>query len=243
MFEQMLTQMPLLSSLKDVRHGFSSRHFGGACVSRDPAVWRDVVNAVHPQWHPRNVARMEQVHGARVVEISEPGGVERDVVIADGMVTTSPNIVLAVKVADCVPILCAAPGAVGVIHAGWRGVGQDIAVKGVQKLCAVAGCAPSAVRVVLGPHICGRCYSVGEEVVAAIQATGVVVGKFCRRQADTVRVDLGAAVEAQLRQIGVSEIERDGRCTREDDFFSYRFDQATSGRQFGFIGRLGSLDA
>jgi YfiH family protein len=237
-----LRQVPLLSRIPNVRHGFSSRQFGGDCVSRDPAAWREVVQVIHPAWRPENVARMEQVHGSEIVEVLGASGVEKDVVTADGMVTTTPNILLCVKVADCVPILCAAPGAVGVVHAGWRGVAQNIAVKGVQKLCAVADCVPSEVQIVLGPHICGRCYTVGEEVVTAIQATGIAVDRFCTRRDGAIRVDLGAAVEAQLRAIGVEEIEHEGRCTREDDLYSYRFDQGTSGRQFGFIGLLEPQD-
>lgn len=111
-----------------------------------------------------------QVHGARVhCEGSDRTGI-RQLEGADGHVTTQAGVLLAVTVADCVPVYLAQPaaGAVALLHAGWRGVSAGILEAGVSVLSDVCGGAARDIVMHCGVAICGDCYEVGPEVAEAL---------------------------------------------------------------------------
>lgn len=170
---------------------------------------------------------VSQVHGARVVR----GEQASPACEADAIVSTVPGTVIAVRVADCVPILLAAPGGVAAVHAGWRGTAADIARLALVALCDAAACKPSDVRAAVGPSICGACYEVGQEVLDAVAQ--VAPGDTWRVGARNV--DLGGANAAILRAAGVS-VDRLPHCTRcGTGYWSYRRDGTAGGRQVGAI--------
>lgn len=178
---------------------------------------------------------MRQVHGTAVgiVDAGTPAGAElRDV---DALVTAEPGRALAVQVADCVPVLVAAPGVVAAVHAGRRGVQDGVVPAALEVVADLAG--RGEMRAVLGPAIGGCCYevpaslrdSVGERHPEAVAETTW----------GTPSLDLSAAVEQQLRAGGVAHVERVGSCTRCDPdrrWFSHRADPGT-GRQLGVVVR------
>lgn len=170
---------------------------------------------------------VNQVHGARVVRAEEASlAVE-----ADAILSTTPGVVVAVRVADCVPVLLAAPGGVAAIHAGWRGTAGDIVRAGLAALRSATGARADEVRAAVGPAICGACYEVGDEVLAAVAA--VAPGASWRVGARNV--DLGEANAAILRAEG-ARVERIGGCTRcSPGLWSFRRDGAAGGRQVGAI--------
>jgi polyphenol oxidase len=88
----------------------------------------------------------------------------------------------------------------------------------------------------VGPAICGRCYEVGEDVAADVVA--VEPAAAARTSWGTTALDLPAAVAAQLRRAGVTDIRTDGRCTLEEpSLYSYRRDGRT-GRQASVVVRV-----
>jgi YfiH family protein len=144
---------------------------------------------------------------------------------ADGHVTSTPRTALAVTVADCVPVFLAhESGAVGVLHAGWRGVAGRVLASGLSAM-SVLGAPPQDVHVHLGPAISGRNYEVGPDVYQ--QLTGW----------ETARprgVDLRALLAEQARALGVRHLSGSVACTRDDPrFFSHRGGDA--GRQIAVI--------
>ena len=167
-----------------------------------------------------------QVHGARVLKHSSfaPGWLIAD--DSDGHVTAERGILLAVSVADCVPVFVVHPEQriVAVLHAGWRGTAARI----LHECIAITG---SSVRVHLGPGICGACYEVGPEVHSALGLMPPPVNQ---------PVDLRAVLATQALALGVeqSDITTSAWCTRCGDspFFSHRAGHA--GRQLGVIGTL-----
>ncbi len=94
---------------------------------------------------------------------------------ADGLVTNEKGLALFVFIADCIPILLSAPeaGAVGAVHAGWRGTVADIAGKGVLALCREYGARPQEIRAAVGPGIGPCCFETGPECPAAVGALGL----------------------------------------------------------------------
>lgn len=179
------------------------------------------------------VARASQVHGDDVVTIGGEG--DRDdgrVPVADGLVTVRRRTALMVRVADCVPVLLAdvAAGVVGVAHAGRRGVQLDVVTRTVERMRALGA---ADVHAWIGPHICGGCYEVPDEMRAEVAA--VVPETYAETTWGTPSLDLGAGVAAQLAAADVA-VSVVGGCTLEDDrYHSYRRDGQESGRLAGLV--------
>ena len=173
-------------------------------------------------------ARLHQEHGDVVVPVDEPGPPPfGDIPTGDALVTSTPGVGLMIRVADCVPVVLADPdaGVIGAVHAGRSGVALDIVTRAVERMRA-----DGAGRLVawIGPHVCGGCYEVPEELRAEIAAA--VPDTYARTTWGTPALDLGAGVLAQLEAAGVDTIEVGG-CTREDaDLPSHRRDGAAAGR-------------
>jgi YfiH family protein len=84
----------------------------------------------------------------------------------DGLLTSTPGLLLAIQTADCLPVIVVDPKrrAVGVFHAGWRGTVKRIVEKGVGEMHRCFGSNPKDLKAAIGPGIQGCCYEVGEEV-------------------------------------------------------------------------------
>lgn len=210
--------------LSPVAHGFTGVEDGDHRSGAPGDAAARLVAALGGRGAPRVV---NQVHGNRVVQARAA----TLAVDADGIVSTEPGEVIAVRVADCVPVLLAAPGGVAAIHAGWRGTAADIVRVGLAELLRATGARPADVRAAVGPAICGACYEVGDEVIAAVGR--VAPGEGWR--VGERNVDLPEANAAILRAEGIP-VERLARCTRcTPGFWSFRRDGAAGGRQVGAI--------
>jgi YfiH family protein len=168
-----------------------------------------------------------QVHGAALQNrgapaepngFAEPGAPLAE---ADGQVTTSPGLVPAVLVADCLPVALSGPRGVAMLHCGWRGLAAGLVAGGVAAVGATAAA--------IGPGIGACCYEVGEEVLASFSELGDGV-------ADGRMLDLVEVARRLLLEAGVEEVESAGLCTRcaPELFYSLRRDGARTGRQAGF---------
>jgi hypothetical protein len=157
------------------------------------------------------------VHRAHAGRRGEPG---------DGLWTDEPGVPMLKLTADCVPVAMTSRSgrALGLLHAGWRGLLEGVVAAGVAALGgARAAC--------LGPAIGPCCYEVGPEVANPFAEA------FGRDVVDGRRVDLWTAAERALRASGVEAVERVDLCTscNPDLFFSHRRDGGVTGRQ-GVIG-------
>lgn len=84
----------------------------------------------------------------------------------DGLITSTPGLLLAVLTADCLPVIVVDKKnrAVGIFHAGWRGTVKRIVEKGVGEMRRHFGSAPRNLVAAIGPGVQACCYTVGEEV-------------------------------------------------------------------------------
>ena len=173
---------------------------------------------------------MHQVHGTTVHLVDGTGGEVPD---ADALVTSEAGVALLTRAADCVPVLLVAEtGQVGAVHAGREGVRRGVVQAAVARLRELGA---TEIRAWVGPHICGACYEVPEELRAEIAA--VVPATHATTSWGTPSLDLGAGVLAQLAEAGVPAVEVGG-CTREDEsLHSYRRDGAAAGRLAGVVWR------
>lgn len=178
----------------------------------------------------RALFRVHQVHGgvalAVPAEHSDPGLRPE----ADALASDRPGLLLAVTVADCVPVFVVDPirRVAGLGHAGWRGIAAGVVEGLVRRMTSEFGSRGEDLWLHLGPAICGRCYEVGPEVPGALGVPGT-----------PRRVDLRAVAAERAEAAGVdpARITRSEFCTacRRDLLFSYRGGDRT-GRLCGFAG-------
>jgi len=176
-----------------------------------------------------------QVHSARVVEVdahTDAQALAR--VEADALITASPGVGLAVRAADCLPVLFADAGCglIAAAHAGRVGLAGGVLAATV---AALAERGAAEITAWIGPHICEACYEVPAELQEQICAT--LPQAHATTSWGTPSLDLGAAAEAQLVGLGVRVVRVDP-CTRTSpELHSYRRDGAAAGRQAGVIWR------
>ena len=173
-----------------------------------------------PRW-------LNQVHGAQVLEVDQNPVSEGIDAEADGAITAASNAVLAILIADCLPILLAScdGSRIAVVHAGWRGL-----LKGVIE-AAVAGFEGAPLCAWIGPGI-GPChFEVGPEFKTLFPEPGLFLAKPGQRDC----FDLPQAAHRCLHRAGVTRVVQSERCTvcEVDTFYSYR--------EEGVTGRFASL--
>ena len=196
-----------------------------------------------------HVATLTQVHGREVVVIRSAGNAakrrEADVLVSD-----DPDTAVAVRAADCVPLLIGDPrsGAVAAVHAGWRGTAAGAATAAVEALAREFAAAPGDLIAAIGPSIGPCCYEVGPELKDAFLAAGHPRKQVDRwfttpENATRPRLDAWAANRDQLMAAGVLEenIHTCGLCTASnlELFPSFRIEKDRAGRIAGTIKARG----
>lgn len=181
----------------------------------------------------------KQVHGDRVVALRKASAQSVEEFRAevgkgaDALMVEARGVAALLNFADCVPVVIVAPsGRFCVVHAGWRGVENEIAVKALHKLMlGEPGLSVDAshVNVYRGAYIHAECFETGEDV------HDLFVERFGREVAyDATHIDLGRALDLQLVKAGVNpdRIADVGRCTVCDNehWFSYRAQGGVCGR-------------
>ena len=174
-----------------------------------------------------NLTTLKQVHSATCVVAEGPAGRLGE---GDALLENRPGSAVAIKTADCIPILLADPRnrAVAAVHAGWRGTVAEIARHAVETMRQNFGTRPEDLRAAIGPGIGKCCYEVGPEVALQFGETG------------RAHIDLSAANRRQLLAagLGADRIYSAGLCTMclSDEFHSFRRDREAAGRMFSFVG-------
>jgi hypothetical protein len=151
-----------------------------------------------------------QVHKRGVVFVDRPGHHGE----ADAIVTATPGVPIAVRVADCAPIALLADGVVGVVHAGWRGIVAGVIPAALDAMRALGA---TDIRAVLGPCIHAECYEFGAPELDAIAAA---LGDGVRGTTSwgTPALDVPSAIRIQL-----PDVEDESVCTAcSTDHWSHR---------------------
>ncbi|HET7307454.1 MAG TPA: peptidoglycan editing factor PgeF [Gammaproteobacteria bacterium] len=209
---------------------YSSRNLAGHVGDSPAAVAENRRRLVEALALPGEPAWLEQIHGARVLELNG----EPPTVPADAAVTRERGVVLAVLTADCLPVVLAASdgSAVAVVHAGWRGMAAGIIEAAVEALAV----APAQLQAWLGPAIGPAAYEVGAEVRDAfVDQDTATAAAFAPGRPDKWQCDLYALARRRLSAAGVETVGGGEFCTYADRerFFSYRRD--------GQCGRMATL--
>jgi YfiH family protein len=172
---------------------------------------------------------LTQVHGASVVVLSREGTqLPKDFPQADALVARGKGKAIAVRTADCAPVVMACPdGVFAVVHAGWRGLLQGV-IPACTKALREQGVSPEELRAVVGPCIGPECYEFTEADLSPLVDH---FGSSVRSTTSSGRpaLNLREAVKASLKRSGVELVGCLGGCTAcetdEDGgplWFSYR---------------------
>lgn len=241
-------------------NGFSTRTGGASPMPQDAlnlaGFQDDAAENIHEnrrrflslfegQW---TLAACWQVHSATVRVVKDEQDARCDTERCDALTTNAMNILLAVKTADCVPVLLAdaRTGAMAAIHAGWRGTLASIVQETLRQMAESYGTRAGDVRAAIGPSAAACCYEVGPEVVAAFRQNFKDADKLLTLtpRAGHALIDLPRANSDQLVAAGIesARIHLAPLCTicRNDLFFSCRREKRLHGRvgrSLSVIGR------
>ena len=144
-------------------------HDTHANVERNRELFEKAVGAVSDGGSPWPLVQVHQIHSAIIHRVDAPLA---HAPAGDGMITSTPSLLLGIKTADCVPVLVAdvKRRVVGAFHAGWRGTAARIVEKGVGEMRRQFKSNPRDLRAAIGPCIRKCCYSVGAEVRAEFES-------------------------------------------------------------------------
>ena len=176
---------------------------------------------------------LDQVHGTTIAIIA--GESRSTAPVADAAVTHDANVVLAVRTADCLPVLLSARDgrAVGIAHAGWRGLAHGV----IENTVIAMRIPPSEIAAWFGPAIGPDAFEVGNDVFAAFtESDGAAAACFRPARPGKWHADLYALARQRLERAGVHAVFGGGFCTYSDPerFYSYRRARET-GRMAAFL--------
>jgi YfiH family protein len=175
------------------------------------------------------LATLKQIHSSECV-LAE--GRRGELGRADALLDNTPGAVVAVKTADCIPILLVDERnhAVAAIHAGWRGTAARIAPAAIAAMAQRFGSRPEDLHSAIGPGIGECCYEVGPEVATQFGGAG-------RQHIDLADINRGQLIETGMSR---QHIYIANLCTmcRPEEFHSFRRDKEAAGRLYSFVGVL-----
>lgn len=193
---------------------------------------------------PMKLVLTKQIHSDIIVSMGQedwgkhmiPGASP----VCDGLITNTPGTALVVFTADCTPILLSDPvtGAVGAVHAGWRGTALDIAGKAVAAMQTQFGCDPKNIHAAIGPNLGACCFETDADVPNAMLETfGTEAAEWIRTVENKFYVNLKEINALALRRTGVEHIEISTDCTkcRPETYWSHRVHGPTRGSQGAII--------
>lgn len=212
----MTIRSPLLEKLSGIEHGFGSKR----------------------ELAPDEAITSQQVHGVSIFEVTERPS--HPVEGYDILVTDRSGLIVAVKTADCLPVLIADPERriVAAVHAGWRGTVARAVQRAVERM-EQRGARASRLVAALGPNMGPQCYEVGEDVSSVFEREFPEWKVLQPKGGGKWWLDVAAANRLQLIESGMKpeNIDHIDLCThcRADLFHSHRRDAAMAGRMVNFI--------
>jgi len=214
-------------------------HFGNKDLSLSELKKNDQIKIDGFVIPASQIVLAEQIHGNSVQIVSQndigAGITQTPIPAVDALITNEKNIFLAIKTADCVPILMFDPiiKVIAVVHSGREGTRKNIVRETLKILMKNFKSNPENILVKLGPSICEKCYEVDQNTfVNFVNSTGI--------EQQFSFLNIKKVLLHQLKEAGISlkNIENIDICTFEDEnYFSYRRDEM-KGRQISLIGML-----
>lgn len=239
-------QAPSLLRFPNLIHAVTTRHGGvspapfdtlnlSAHVGDDPARVQENLDRMHDALGLERRATVDASQ-AQADHVARVTAHERGTRLkgVDGLITNELGIPLMLRFADCVPILLYDPAhhAIGIAHAGWRGTVAKVLTNTVNAMRQEFGTLPHDLFACIGPSIGPCCYEIGADVLEKVKHAYPDTFDLLIHQNGAAHLNLWQANAAQLRALGVGQIEIAEICTADHthDFYSWRREQAHTGR-------------
>jgi YfiH family protein len=225
-----------VQAFSTTRHGRHNASFDLGETSADLEIARGELR----RWLPSQPTWLQQVHGTAVhVAGGEPATPAVDQPCADATVTRVPDVVCAVRSADCLPVLlCDRSGSVvAAAHAGWRGLSAGV----IESTISAMGVQPRELLAWLGPAIGAARFEVGDDVLNAFARRDARdVAAFRQAGPERWLADLHGLARVRLQRAGVRHVYGTSICTYDDPqrFYSHRRSR-DRGRMASLIWREG----
>ena len=180
------------------------------------------------------VAFPGQIHSATVKIISKAGEIPK----TDSLITLEKDLFLGILTADCFPVFIYNPRLqlVAAIHAGWRGVLQNIITKTLDLIMKQPAAHASDIYAAIGPGLQKECFEVRSDVY------NYFPDEYLDSHPDSSKryLDMSAYIMHQLESMNIpnEQIFNSRNCTKCNyrDYFSHRRDGEKTGRMLGIIG-------
>jgi len=219
-------QSKRLSSIEGIVHGFADRN---VCAD---------LSEIEQRFELSKIAQLKQVHSAEVLILEDIENHD-DLSEGDALITDLKGVGIAIRTADCVPILLVddRQSVIAAVHGGWRGTLSEIAMNTVRLIEGKYGISPSKLTAVIGPSIKKCCYEVGEDVASLFEERGQNSNQYLFNSRESkYMLDLSLANKLGLQKAGVLDIEVINICTKcNDSFYSYRREGRGVNTQLSFI--------
>ena len=251
-------QTEALYTLPYVRHGFFGRR-GPGSVNNFNMSCNTGMDAEFVTQNRRLAANMvggddvvlaglTQTHSTKIVTLNSPPSPDERPE-ADGLVTATPNIALAILTADCAPILFADNKApiIGACHAGWKGAVDGILENTIVAMEAL-GANRNNIIAAIGPTISGANYEIGSKRANDIIQSNSRAARFIfiPENREREHFDLPGFAASELQQLDLASVEISAQCTYAcpDKYFSHRYythHKGKQGRQISIISLNGEV--
>lgn len=185
-----------------------------------------------------SLKRIKQTHSDIIVEASDT------IVEADSHYTQETNAGLLISTADCLPVLifCSQTNRIAAVHAGWKGVANQIVLKTAKQLIST-GSSHKIFEFWIGPHILQDSFEIDLDVLKQLEASayGLKQKQYYYEQNNKFYVDLNQIVFSQIAQIesqNVNVFTLDVDTKTDPLFWSFRRDKEKAGRNLSFIAKV-----
>ncbi|RLL51020.1 peptidoglycan editing factor PgeF [Mariprofundus sp. EBB-1] len=212
---------------------FDSQNFGSGLGDPDANIEHNLHRLLDSSDIPGPPHQAIQTHQIATLWCNGPGYMHSTE--ADILLSSQHNTPLAIRTADCLPILLADPatGITAAVHAGWRGTASNVVQHAVQAMLN-RGASSAHILASLGPCIGSCCFNIGADVATALKNSVIGAESFVNDHADLRQIN-----RLQILDSGLSEgnIECINACTACDkaQFFSFRRDAGVTGRHIAVV--------
>lgn len=235
-----ITVPAFLDPRSRVRHFFGTRQHTSGFDLELGVPQQGIPGAGAASW----TLTVKQVHGTDALVVDRAlTPTDRFAEGWDALVTDQPGVMVAVRTADCVPVLMHDPihRVVAAVHAGWRGAVAGIVPKTMALLESRFGSRPEQVRISIGPSAGVCCYEVDEPVLDGLRKGLMGWEKVVQnRKGESAYLNLKALIQEQVRTHGAmpQRVTTVNLCTicHDDLFFSYRREGKVNGTMVSAIG-------
>ena len=227
------------------RHGgvspppFNSFNFGSDLGDPQCNIDRNMQQLLATGALPATPHQMVQVHGNDYHLLNGPGKMHN--AEADILLATQPGTAIAVRTADCLPILLADPqtGVIAAVHAGWRGTAASVVAHAVKAMLQY-GAERERIIASLGPCIGPCCFKIGKESAQQLAAccsdtATCIIEKTSETYADLAVINRLQLLQSGLNRANIEHLEACTACDAER-YFSYRRDGGRTGRHLAVVG-------